>query len=191
MLLNGAMAQSSWYPARGRQQDGVRRLAPELIEALPRVAHRTPVGRAMEKATFLVGPDMTLLELMRLFVDMGAHAAPVVDERGEPIGVVSKADVFVELAERPQNLRPSGVYRATTPGSTRWESVSPPLVRDIMTPLSTVVFEETSLADAAALIAHRRIHPLPVLDEQGQVAGILSSIDVLRWLARNDGHQNV
>jgi CBS-domain-containing membrane protein len=185
------MAQSSSYSARGRQQDGVRRLGPELIEALPRVAHRTPVAKAMEKATFLVGPDMTLLELMRLFVDMGAHAAPVVDERGDPIGVVSKADVFVELAERPENLRRSGVYRAAEEaGASRWEAVSPPVVRDIMMPLTTVVFEETSLADSAALIAHRRIHPLPVLDNEGQVAGILSSIDVLRWLARNDGHQN-
>jgi CBS domain-containing protein len=113
-----------------------------------------------------------------------------VDEHGEPIGVVSKADVLVQLAERPESVRRSGVYRATTPGSTGWESTSAPVVRDIMTPLSTVVFEETPLADAAALIAHRRIHPLPVLDEQGQVAGIVSSIDVLRWLARNDGHQN-
>jgi CBS-domain-containing membrane protein len=187
------MVQSSWHSARNQRANGVSRLGPELIEALPRIAHRTPVARAMERASFLVGPTMTLVDLMRLFVDMGAHAAPVVDEQGEPIGVVSKADAFAELSERPESMRRSGVYRAVSAASksavSNWDAGTPALVRDIMTPLTTVVFEETTLADAAALIANRRIHPLPVMDEQGQVAGILSSIDVLRWLARNDGHQ--
>jgi CBS-domain-containing membrane protein len=182
------MVQSSWHSGRNQRAHGVSRLGPELIEALPRIAHRTPVARAMERASFLVGPGMTLVDLMRLFVDMGAHAAPVVDEQGEPIGVVSKADAFAELSESSESMRRSGVYRAASPSS-NWDAGTPALVRDIMTPLTTVVFEETTLADAAALIANRRIHPLPVMDEQGQVAGILSSIDVLRWLARNDGHQ--
>jgi CBS-domain-containing membrane protein len=179
------MTQAYSPPARARQRGAVGRLAPELIEALPRIAHRTPVTKVMERASFLVGPDMTVIELVRLFVDMGAHAAPVVDEHGEPIGVVSKAEALLELSERPEETRRSGVYRAL-----RWDTTSAPLVRDIMTPLTTVVSEDTTLAEAAAFIAHRRIHPLPVMDEQGQIAGILSSIDVLRWLARNDGHQN-
>jgi CBS-domain-containing membrane protein len=183
------MAQPS-YERRLPSASGVR-LRPELVATLPPVAQRTSVAQAMEKVSFQVGPDMDLIELVSLFTDMGAHAVPVVDARGQPIGVISKTDVLSELYERRVATRlSSGVHAAVPPKAPPGDTNRPSRTGDVMTPLSIVVTEETPLAKAIALIAYKQVHPLPVLDDQGQVAGILSSMDVLRWLARNDGQQD-
>jgi CBS domain-containing protein len=61
-------------------------------------------------------------------------------------------------------------------------------VRDVMTRLTFVVPDSASVAQAAALMALERIHRLPVISEDGKVVGIVSSIDVMDWMARNDGY---
>ena len=37
-------------------------------------------------------------------------------------------------------------------------------------------------------MALEHIHRLPIVTDDGRVAGIVTSIDVLRWLARQDGY---
>ena len=43
------------------------------------------------------------------------------------------------------------------------------------------------LSLAAALMANKGFHRLVVVDETGAAVGILSSMDVLRWLAGQSG----
>ncbi len=45
-----------------------------------------------------------------------------------------------------------------------------------------------TLSRAAALMAFEGIHRVPVVSTDGRVVGIVSSLDVARWLARNDGY---
>jgi CBS-domain-containing membrane protein len=139
----------------------------------------------MERVSFTVHPDLDLAELLSLLLDGGTHAAAVVDAGGELLGVVSKADVLTELCGAPLD----GEARMASSFGGVWEAASSLglRARDVMTPRAVVVAEETSLAGGAALIA-RGIHPVPVVDDDGRLTGTLSSIDVLRWLARN--HRN-
>ncbi len=174
-----------------RRDSGIR-LRPELIEAMPPAARTTPVADAMEQVVLTARPDMEAVELLRLFVDRGVHALPVVDEAGEPIGVVSKMDVLTDLCGQPDTPRDRDFYATDTEASAaarRWERRSGRRVRDFMLPLSVVVTEETSVFEAASIMANQGIHPVPVVDKNGRVAGILTSSDVLRWLARNGAHQ--
>lgn len=146
----------------------------------------------MEKAVLIAQPDMDAAELLRLFVDHGVHAVPVVDEGGEPVGVVSKMDVLMELCGQPDTPRDRDFYASETDASAaarRWERRSGRRVRDFMMPLSIVVNEDTSVFYAASIMANQGVHPVPVLDREGRVTGILTSSDVLRWLARNGPHQ--
>jgi CBS domain-containing protein len=52
-------------------------------------------------------------------------------------------------------------------------------VKDVMTTEVLTVSEDTSLKEAAALMAERGISGLPVVDAGGQVAGVLSEGDIL------------
>lgn len=48
--------------------------------------------------------------------------------------------------------------------------------------------ESASLSKAAALMAFEGVHRLPILSNDGKVVGILSALDVLRWLAKQQGY---
>ena len=53
-------------------------------------------------------------------------------------------------------------------------------VREVMTAEVACAREDTPFKELAGLMAGRGISALPVLDEQGQVAGVVSEVDLLR-----------
>ena len=52
---------------------------------------------------------------------------------------------------------------------------------ELMTRDVAVVHPETSLLDAVKLMAHRRISGMPVADEAGNLVGMISEGDLVRW----------
>jgi CBS-domain-containing membrane protein len=52
-------------------------------------------------------------------------------------------------------------------------------VRDVMTPEIVTVGEQASFKEIAATMAERRVSALPVLDDEGRVAGVVSEADLL------------
>jgi len=52
---------------------------------------------------------------------------------------------------------------------------------DLMTRDVAIAHPETSLLDAVKLMAQRRISGMPVLDDAGQIVGMLSEGDLVRW----------
>jgi len=56
---------------------------------------------------------------------------------------------------------------------------------DLMTRDVAVVHPETSLLQAVRLMAQRRISGMPVLDDAGNIIGMLSEGDLVRW---HEGH---
>jgi CBS domain-containing protein len=92
--------------------------------------------------------------------------APVVNEDGFVVGIVSEVDVFSKR------------------GST---------AREIMSSRVISITEETGIDDAAQLLAGERIRRLPVL-RHGKLVGLLSRSDVLdffatrQWACTSCGH---
>lgn len=117
-----------------------------------------------------VRPDLDVAELGTVFVETGISGVPVIDWEGKPVGVVSKTDLL-RLVCGTGTLEPG---TAT--------------VSDIMMPLPLCLPANESLARAAALMAYEKVHRVPVVGASGQVVGIVSSLDVLRWMARQHGY---
>lgn len=164
-----------------RKVSGIR-LRPELVEALPPSAWTTHVAQVMEPVTLTIDSRSDLLAAMRFFVDRGVHAAAVVGDRGEAVGVLSKTDVLGELCDEPGNAR--GLPRvAGSQVAAELDARAARRVQDIMTPLTVAVGETTALAHAIAVMARSGVHPVPVMSAEGSVIGIVSSADVIRWLA--------
>jgi CBS domain-containing protein len=57
-----------------------------------------------------------------------------------------------------------------------------------MTPLVFSVPETATLAEASALMAYEGVHRLVVVGPDNAIVGIISSMDVLRWVARQSGY---
>ncbi|MFZ5625378.1 MAG: CBS domain-containing protein [Gemmatimonadota bacterium] len=58
----------------------------------------------------------------------------------------------------------------------------PLLVRDIMTPRVLSVTPDTPLGEAATLLVHHGVESLPVVGEHGEVIGLLSNRELIKWL---------
>ena len=144
-------------------------------EAGPRLT-KTPIRDIMTNLVVTVSPEMTLTDLARLFLERGISGAPVVGSGRKVLGVVSKTDVLRAVDENEG-------FACGTP------DVAQLRVGDIMTPITFSMPEHATLGRAAALMAYEGVHRLPVLDEHDHVIGLLSAIDVMRWIAREDGYQ--
>lgn len=156
---------------------------------------RTPVSEVMTVQVVAVRPDVSLEALADLLLDRGIGGAPVVDEAGRPVGVVSKTDLMRE------HLMAGDTAEAVTPG---WhprrahfqvevgrgfhETATPPSVGDVMTPTAFTLSEDAPVAEAAALMAFENVHRVPVVAGDGRVVGIVTSLDLLRWMAQREGY---
>jgi len=180
------------------------RIQPEMTEGppprrsaihAPSAADRTPVAAAMTSNIVCVREDLSIEALTALFLDRGISGVPVVDAAGFPIGVVSKTDVVRERYENgesvdaePLQVRERRGIEYTLGDGFHSEPVARGTVADIMTPLAFTLHEHSPLSQAAALMAFEGVHRVPVVSSDGEVVGVLSSLDVMRWLAQHDGY---
>jgi CBS-domain-containing membrane protein len=108
----------------------------------------------------------TVQEATALLIDRGISAAPVIDNTGRPLGVVSKADILIH--DREQHSSPA----AAEPDTTR--------VEEIMTPAVFSVTADTPAAKVIEEMVRMNVHQLFVVDEHGTLVGSISALDVLR-----------
>ena len=52
-----------------------------------------------------------------------------------------------------------------------------------MTPSVFSIREDARVADASAEMARRGVHRVPVIARDGAVVGMVSALDVMRWMA--------
>ena len=161
----------------------------------PAAADRTPVRSVMATEVWAVRPDVSLEALTDLFLERGIDGAPVVDEEGHPIGIVSNPDLvrarFVmgdtEEAMGPGRQVSRGHFRVEVQPGYHAEASPRASVADVMTPVAFSIPEDAAVSQAAVLMAARGVHRLPVVSADGRVAGMIGSLDVLRWLAQPGG----
>jgi CBS domain-containing protein len=148
----------------------------------------------MHANVFTVMDDMNLREAAKLLVEEGISGAPVVDELGNLLGVISQTDlVEYELTMERKPTVEAPFYRRTYDDSLhpsrgfRIEELPPDTVKDVMTPFLITIEEDTPIPEVAARMATCGIHRLIVVDDDQQIRGIVTSMDVLHWVAEIAG----
>ena len=157
---------------------------------------RTPVRAIMSTDVFAVRPDVSLETFTELLLERGFGGAPVVDEDGRPIGVVSASDLLDErFIAGDTREEPSPAWDASR--GPLWvelgrgvhaEAIPQGSVAEIMSRVALTVDEDTLATEAAARMAERGIHRVVVVSGDGRVAGILTTSDIVRWVARRRGY---
>jgi CBS domain-containing protein len=157
-----------------------RILSEQIARAIPaerrlrtnqsRVAE-TSVAEVMTSHVLCVSPDVEIGSLASLLVERGISGVPVVNERGLPVGMVSKTDIVRHLYENGETQAGDGAT-----------------VGDLMLPIAFTLLEGASLAHAASLMAWEGVHRIPICSDAGDVIGIVSALDVVRWLSREEGY---
>jgi CBS domain-containing protein len=156
----------------------------------PRAAGDT-LGDIMTRNVRTVSPDTNVAELTRIFLEESISAVPVVDTSGKAIGLVSKTDVLQRYHDQ-DDAEPGVTVVSDGQGDpavvVELGSPASATVRDIMTHIVFSLSQEAPISRAAALMSYEGVHRLVVVSAGGHAVGIVSSLDILRWLARGDGY---
>ena len=158
-------------------------------EAKKKISKLT-VKDVMQREVLAVDADWPLDKLAGFLVDNSISGAPVTDEKGELVGVVSLTDlvrhssmtdkdtetanthdVYLYELERHMSHEELRVFH------TQYES--PIQVREIMTPMVFKVNEEDSVQDVAATMIKGRIHRVFVTSGS-TLTGIVTALDMLQ-----------
>lgn len=144
---------------------------------MPTIAGLVPVTEIMTRDVVCVRSNLPINEVIDTIVNHHIGCLPVVDEYGWPIGMITKLDLVTPLANRVE----------TSNGAPKWCDLAPQTAEEAMLPLALTLGHHATVAQAAALMAGEGLHHLPVVSQSGRLIGVLSTLDIVRWLARNDG----
>jgi CBS domain-containing protein len=131
--------------------------------------------------------DATVAEALCLLTHKGISAAPVIDEAGHPIGVLSRSDLLAHQRETlasPPAHAPyfQDAYLEATAPVAETAAGRRTVVADLMTPAVFAVGTEAPARRVVAEMLALRVHRLFVVDESGLLLGVISAMDVLRNL---------
>lgn len=147
------------------------------LNPLPADKH---VSDVMTRKVITLTDTMPVAKAWETMLKHFLKALPVLNRAGEVVGILTDEDLLdragleqhLSIAERLDEK----MLQAELNGL----HSSPLKVGDVMTSPAITVRSDEPLSVAAARMAEHRIKRLPVLDEKGKLAGVLSRVDVLK-----------
>jgi len=114
-------------------------------------------------------PDDPILEKINIFEDNNIHHIPVVSDTGDIIGMISSTDV--------DNI--------TSVMGTISEFNRSILVKDVMTKPVFSFYEDVDIKQAARAMVDNNINAIVVVDKKENIVGIITSTDLLKYIAES------
>jgi CBS domain-containing protein len=139
----------------------------------------------MTRKVITVGPGTTVREAARLFADNHISGAPVVDDEGRLLGMLTEGDLIHRAEIGTQARRRSWwleFFASTQNLAATYIKENARLVKDVMTPKVITVKETTPVSEIADLLERHRIKRVPVLYD-GELMGIVSRANLVKALA--------
>jgi CBS domain-containing protein len=140
-------------------------------------ALRARAGELLTHGFVSVTSDTRIPALEAMLATRGSRAASVVDEEGKLIGIVSEKDLLRWHESR------RGANDRSPPNAIATASVG-----DIMSPVVHALPEGAPVAYAFGLLASKDLREVPIVSEDGRPVGLLTSTDLLCWVARDLGY---
>jgi CBS domain-containing protein len=137
-----------------------------------------------------VTPDMTVRDAARVFTDHHISGAPVLDDEGRVIGMISEGDLLRRVEIGTDTRKRSSWFDlfAATHEAIDYIKTHALKVRDVMTTDVVTVGAAAPLCEVASILETRRIKRVPVMDA-GRVVGIVSRANLIQALASIAGER--
>jgi CBS domain-containing protein len=142
------------------------------------------VKDVMTPKVISVGVDETVVNAARLMLQQQISGLPVVDKKGELVGIVTEGDFLRRGELGTQRRRPKWLEFLLGPGKLAQEYVhaSSKKIEDVMTPDPRTIGEDESLEAVVDMMERHRIKRIPVTRD-GRVVGIVSRANLMHALA--------
>jgi CBS domain-containing protein len=124
-----------------------------------------------------VRPGEDIATVVSLMIGRHLGCLPVVNERGRPIGIITKFDL-VEQFDAAMHLEAGG---CAFPVDLKVQTAD-----DVMMPIALTLDEHASVAHASAMMVSEEIHHVLIISADGTLVGVVSSNDIVRWVADGD-----
>ncbi len=135
-------------------------------------ARHLKVHEVMTTDVYIIQPDTTLLEAQKIFQANTFHHLPVVSD-GHLQGILSKSDILLISSAFPLD-DPALRAEKNQPLLSRM------LAEEVMTRNVVRLRPDMALEVAVGIFLENLFHALPVVDEKGNLLGILSWLDLIR-----------
>ncbi|MGV9560425.1 CBS domain-containing protein [Streptomyces sp. NPDC003401] len=140
------------------------------------------VSDVMTHTVVAVGRDARFKDIVQLMEEWKVSALPVLEGEGRVVGVVSEAD-----------LLPKEEFRDDDPDRYTQRSRLADLAKagaltagELMSTPAVTVHADATLAQAARIMAQRKVKRLPVVSAEGLLDGLVSRADLLKVFLRTD-----
>jgi CBS domain-containing protein len=123
-------------------------------------------------------------EIVDALAEYGVSAVPVLDEDDRVVGVVSEADLLPKVEFAGDDLRArrfERIRRRTARAKAAGDTAG-----ELMTSPAITTRPGASIVEAARLMEDERVKRLPVVGDEGRLAGIVTRRDLLRVYLRPD-----
>jgi len=142
------------------------------------------VKNIMTRDLITVSPDTEIVHAAKLLLEKGINGIPVVDKKGELVGIICQSDLIAQQKRLPIpsifTLLDGFIPLASMKHFEKAvQKIAATTVADAMTPKPVTVQTDTSIEELASLMVDKNFHTLPVVDE-GKLVGVVGKEDVLR-----------
>ena len=143
----------------------------------------------MTKDVIAVGPDTPVTTVARIFREEAISGMPVVDEEGTVVGIITEIDLIARHA-RPQfpayfSFLDSIIYlESTKQYHESMRHILATTAGELMTSPAETVDPDMDVQDLATFMVEERVNPVPVIDDEERLLGIVSHTDLLDMIER-------
>ena len=143
------------------------------------------VREVMTSEVISVNVDTPVSTVADLLFDKNLTGMPVLDETRHVVGVITEYDLLSrqEHIHIPSYMKLLGQFKVAGDKRVIKGEIDKILglkAADIMTKPVVTISPETEVAEAARIFSDDRINPLPVVDANGQLMGIISRADIVK-----------
>lgn len=146
------------------------------------------VADVMSRDPIVVRSETSLNEAIQILAERRISGLPVVDDAGNLVGIISETDLmWQETGVTPPAyimFLDSVIYLQNPATYERdLHKALGQTVGEVMSKDPITISPEKTLTQAARVMHDKNVHRLPVLDDNGQVIGILTRGDIVRAMA--------
>ncbi|WP_089107807.1 CBS domain-containing protein [Streptomyces hyaluromycini] len=140
------------------------------------------VSDVMTRTVATIGRNAPFKDVVTLMEEWKVSALPVLEGEGRVIGVVSEADLLPK--EEFRDSDPDRfVQRQRLDDLAKAGAVT---AEEVMSTPAVTVHPNATLAQAARIMAQRKVKRLPVVNDEGMLEGVVSRSDLLKIFLRGD-----
>ena len=144
------------------------------------------VKNIMTREVIFVKPEMKIKEVADLLSRHNLTGLPVINDNNKVVGIVSESDFMTknDHLHLPSCIETLQAFSSHQHSNEKLEEeirkLSEIKVSEIMTKNVVIISPDASMKDLANLFVEKRVNPIPVINEEGRLVGIISRSDMIK-----------